>query len=896
MDGEAPQPYPELGTAFDTLSEFLQAVRASPFIASQLSPSCYLPLVVDESFLIERELKSSAAVTCKLGKCQSGKKGRSGRRRTEDELCNFSITAAFDPTSSSFVVQSFTPHLQQAHDLDFHPSPLVENNRSLSDDENDTITALSPSSAPSLSPKSSKKSPRRLRHTLHDPVTGKFTSSRQNSVVETIDEEAASGSSDGQPGKFVIPLLPPSKSRCTHRQKRRRTHAQRSHIDDEVWLAWRVLLGEPVDNGDDEGRRRVELEEVSRMGGRGALRGWGWWEGPESSEEEEGPVETESVEVGRVDEGVMQVEKDSAAALASELPPSSDDIPYEDDAMDLDFDPKIPPSRSRKRPTGKKPAAAKQQQPLFRSPSSLSEVEEQQKVATKAPANEKKKDDLGATAFPSRSASPYSTAVAFFSRPNWVEMKAIPSYRPSPSPHFVTPFSRPERPAPRLATTAPPTLTPVSTAISTAVTCHRLSTQPAQAPKPPLVYTKRRCPPPPPPLHPVVLPTATSSGVEVASPIEEGEIEESRRVPGRALGRAQDGAENEQEEEALQALLELASGKRDSAKQDLPPCSSTAEVAPMYTVKDEWDYPVQDQWGSLSSSPSTTASFEFSPRQSRDRSSSFSSLPSPTLHSPSKTRQFNYPPFPSSAYSPPASVAASASALAFPPRASGASASSNGKARTSGGGGPTFSSFSGSKAQAVAMASAQASQGASWGGKVDDRWAPREEGLTEDYVQRFEQRLWAKGGEQESSGPLDSLYSPANLSVKTSRLLTFDSSFSLPSSLSSTSPCSASLLRLLSSRPKKPPRHRLPTPQSFPTSRTPAALLSQFSDARTRFALEYLYGRSVSEGECQFLEKREKAVWGLARVMAGVAEVNERVKRLDRRDEGRRGGAWYNRQ
>ncbi|GAA6029438.1 hypothetical protein JCM8097_003679 [Rhodosporidiobolus ruineniae] len=538
---------------------------------------------------------------------------------------------------------------------------------------------------------------------------------------------------------------------------------------------------------------------------------------------------------------------------------------------------------------------------------------------------------------PSRPLSPRSLAAAFLSRPYvvsaqpWSAPPEIEGLQPfSPFPHLSTcalipidptlaragkirplvgtppETSRspvfppaPPRPSPSPSSSSSPASPTLSLDFSTAspdtsFTSAALTASPEPiSPRPVLskrkhvhfALPKRTVPPPPPPLH---APSGSSRRASLPPDIPHVSEERESSPTTEELKR---GRSPEDEIDVLEALLELRTPRREIVKREPK------------GWEDEWDSvglsspagPGSSTGGR--SSPSASPDPRFVPSATWLSSLASTSPPAPPPsrlppnlppRAPSTAAHFPPPPRPPPALpsSPPASAVASASALAFRPRLSTSSGPSSFRRSPASSGGRGFSSPSGSsasaasKAQALALASAQSGTGASAGG----RGTPSAE-MGEDGVKALEERLWGKGGDREGF-PLDVLYYPDRLSVKLANLSSSDSSFSAPSALSLA--LSSSFLKLLTAHPK-PPRHRLPALQPFPTLHTPPVLLRQFSDQRVALVLEYLFGRSLELGECAYLEKRERALWGYVRTMAAVAEVNERAKRAGGR--GSSGGS-----
>ncbi|GAA5966356.1 hypothetical protein JCM21900_005144 [Sporobolomyces salmonicolor] len=136
----------------------------------------------------------------------------------------------------------------------------------------------------SPAPPSRKPAPRvrqkTSRHQTRDPVTGAFvrSSSSVGGIMSQASQHSHAGSSrssEVQSQPFVVPARPSSSSRCLYRQKRKRTREQRGHEGDERWRAWREeVLGLPSEEGEGGSGESKGIED---MEGKGALRSWGWW-------------------------------------------------------------------------------------------------------------------------------------------------------------------------------------------------------------------------------------------------------------------------------------------------------------------------------------------------------------------------------------------------------------------------------------------------------------------------------------------------------------------------------------------------------------------------------------------------------------------------------------------
>ncbi|GAA5911111.1 hypothetical protein JCM6882_006878 [Rhodosporidiobolus microsporus] len=915
--------YPALGASFATLSSFVEAVQAvQPFPAS--SPNAApppLPQLVSR----ERRDKESATVTCQLGKRKPGRRLPGEKRKTDAELCRFSITAKLSE-NEDFVVSAFQPHSSVVHEQFAPSSPSLQIHQQ--SDTGDAAGASSTSTSPTLSTSSLPRPHYGLRDSR-----GKFkpspAPSEEGQAPERQPDPPSPTTSSPPSEKFIIPLLPPVDSRYAHRRKRRRPRPQCTHEGNPSWEAWKTLLGDvQVDEQDEEGQPRAaaEVETVRAMSGKGALRSWGWWNGeetPSEDEQDDGLVEKERMS----SEQVVRMELDEAPSSGDELGIGLDD-------SDPDFAPNeaAPPpakwrrksvsssggrarGRGRMRASSGATSGRKPRVRFIEPPEKQSGTVAAQDGARREAADEEKTFSgagflppfssfrlLSPALFPPGPIRPFD----FSPVPQWPTFPPISSSSSSvlfplpPPPSGVFPTS----PAASFISPVPAFASPASSPETAFSSLFSPSTAPPSSPEQELSslsrpsLRERRCPPPPRPFTADDL----SSSALFASPqvsqrphlpdVSERPSEES--VPDVA-GEGERGRQREAEEaQALEALLELSGGGFEVSLLPRPGPSRWAREPPQTGDLAQAEQPLPSGGAGGAFSPFASSSLPTVPRPS------FSNPPSPT--SPSFTLKavktgdaiFTRPPasppattavFPFTPASPPATPEATASALAFKPRAS--SAAGTARRRPPSAGAMLASACSGgSKAQAVAQASAAqgvAQETSSSGKGMEDP--------SEADVERLRQRLWGKGGEQES-GPLDRLYQPTNLQVRLNKLQSTDSTFSPPSIF--TSQAAAAILSLLSTYPR-PPRHRLPALQSFPTVHASPTILAHLpsSNRRVAFALEFLFGRSLSDGECVFLEKREKALWAYVRAMAAVAEVNERVRAVE--GNGRSGRKWMER-
>ncbi|BGP13683.1 hypothetical protein JCM10213_002251 [Rhodosporidiobolus nylandii] len=914
--------FPAVGASFPSLTAFVEAVRAAHRTASSSDTAASTSSGgEDDSVLAVQEYEdgTGATVTCKLSGEYGAGRMAVNSSETEEELCHFAVFAQAqdiaDPSRAFTVTASF-PHSSAAHHAANLPLPL----RLVESDSPLEAQRLSPTGASQVSAR--KPSP---------VMDGHFTSSsRADDQTAPPSSGGATPSQDEAPQRFIVPLLPPSNARSGRKQKRGRSQVDRTHEEDVDWIVWGYALGELDDDAEQaEKRRKVEHEKVSRMGGKGALRSWGWWAG-EVSEGSEVDAELDAAPETTMEDSdiarVVQVD-----SLTSSSTPERED-------SDDDFTPLAPPAprrssgrgrggRGRGRGRGRAKKARIPSSPAMstrttrRNALELSELRElQQEPDGEQAANG---DDASHPAFstsprpltptspirlyPIIDAAPWSTPdhQASFLVGNPFPFPHLPTCLFSPAPPhpqvnaprsesralppirsfdnaFLSSPSSPASPSnafafsPNLSLTSgsPDTLVTSSFSGSPVLNDAPLGEAFSVEPKPASPPKRRVCPPPPPPFSSpenalqlsVKVSQKPTLPVVAEDDLEEGEVRETGALPS-------DEASNAREADVLAALLELRHSPRSDRLGDTG----------------AW----HDEWAALPASPTESTASPFSsnpapsppsfpPSDPASPSSERSAFSSPSAHFPSfasSAADFSLSspslPRPTMADAAPSSQNASASALSFRPRVS-VSVSSSGARRPSG---------ASSKAQAVALASARQ---AKMGGVAELRDAVSEEQLGADDVAHLREQLWSERGEREGV-PFDPLYAPTLLSVKLSRLAS-DRSFVAPPVLSL--PSASSFLQLLANLPK-PSRARLPALQSVPTVLASASVRAQLADPRVLLALEYLYNRRLSEGECAFLEKREKAFWVLVRFMAAVAEVNER----SRQESGSRGGGrgWLRR-
>ena len=150
------------------------------------------------------------------------------------------------------------------------------------------------SSAPSRQRLPDSPASQKARHQLRDPLTGAFirsTSSDDPSYSpSTLTKRNGSFSLNSRkssrppPRPFEIPFLydrseSSDEEGRSRRKKRKRTTEEAEHEGDEEWKEWKKNMGFI---------QVARYDVIDAMGGRGALRRWGWWKekGTEQTNEE----------------------------------------------------------------------------------------------------------------------------------------------------------------------------------------------------------------------------------------------------------------------------------------------------------------------------------------------------------------------------------------------------------------------------------------------------------------------------------------------------------------------------------------------------------------------------------------------------------------------------------
>ncbi|GAA5906301.1 hypothetical protein JCM5296_000309 [Sporobolomyces johnsonii] len=1059
--------YPVPGTSFTSLSTFLQSVQSvRPSLPQPVSSSSSAPSPQDlvELLVKEDQHGQRMVVRCKLGVRKPGRRKSGERRRTDDELCDFSITAELDPnrprSAPRFLVTDYTPHSPFAHSFPWgmssphssnHPltvacepeehEPMPGSGRDEQDQEQNDDEDHGPDDSPS-SPSLKRASllpAKQRRHQIRDPITGAFVRASSSSssvggiVIQASQPRNADSSlaSEARSQPYVIPVLPSASSRCLYRQKRKRTREQRDHEGDEQWRAWREeVLELPAaewEGGDGE-RRGMEVME-----GKGALRSWGWWKEAEVDDEPMEPVAEAGAARASVadpahattsaedDELLLMPPPASPSELRSRSPrndrrrtrPPTEDWDESTEVVDM-MDDEWKPSKGgrtrgagRRGPTGKGRGSTKgttrgsDYQP---DPPTLRPRSNRSTAAIEPPVR------LDSTEDPNHAESTFSTTTAaFFARPKlscYSEQAVAPSTHssrsgsqrlegpPSPFPHikgcelFPDVFDAsassgylPPTPA-SSSSTQPFQLLPIRT--------HRFSPSPSLSPSdafsptttttttfsPETTFTDSPATITSSPLLPTFVPsqskdrgqsqdeedvlqallelgtsTATSTPAIGLGLVFETELEQHDVQPP-VEGAVREEATLEEvkrpDEEAARPLLHLEEREKGLEADSLPTAerieeekmdgetkeaAQDEELEQGEIVQDSSPRPLSTTLVSssitdtVSSSSARDDAFRSitvkDPRASRWMSAQDTDAP-PSLPSPVESTPQPVPPARETPYQllafdqpsggdpslpPSVSPESTPSALSFKPRRSSHPSRISGANPTSLSPSST-SALSSKKVRrltspsltfSIAEASRATAQEAARKTAREKEWDLQRTG---EEVEKLRKRLWG-GWKEGEGGKLDSLYCPTSLPRKLARLSAASPSYTPPAILdvprspssgssgganSTAAAPSSPYLTLLSPVVGRPPRPLLPSlnldsmPASSLLRPRPPLPASTATDRRISFALEYLYGRTVTDAESAHLEKREKAFWGFVRTMAGVAEVNERYSRLEREE------------
>uniref|UniRef100_A0A0K3CFT9 BY PROTMAP: gi/342321531/gb/EGU13464.1/ ATP-dependent RNA helicase DBP8 [Rhodotorula glutinis ATCC 204091] n=2 Tax=Rhodotorula toruloides TaxID=5286 RepID=A0A0K3CFT9_RHOTO len=833
--------YPAVGTTFSlplpVVLDSLRAVR--PLLPSPPTSTSSTDEVRLEPRQVELQTRThplgkGVTVKCKLGSRKGGRRRPGEKRLSDDELCSFRLVlqlseSPIDPSIPSYVVTESLPHSHYTH----HHHHTLFPRDCLENDVNSITLDPSPSSRIDF----------------------------ENRLLVF-----RSG--------YTVPILHSDIPRTTAHYRssnRRRPAASLDH--DENWQFWEDAL--EVDGAGEAKRKRRKV--VMDMGGLGALKEWGWVDGLDEYGEEEEPFEEEIAQNGVV---AMETEgADGGTEGHRDAGQPRGEIGDGQDAGDegeqngvASASPSPPPSLSPEALQALQPSTKRRRSTTTGSPAWLPGIARSSRRATRRVASaevfeatDTEGDIYGAVAAEQQEQIDEmdeamreeeealdklaSDVAAFLIRPQRMQITSQSvtiSNIAAPSP--LTPFTPPARnfPPPSPTSPADSSVTASSPADSYFSPCGERDTS----------------------LSSVETPTRTFARPRARS-VRFADEEEAKHVRAAALSASagevvehkqeekyelvSDDVDKEREKQALQALLGLSGWRPQPPPppSDVIQQSASAAPDPQAPPSPAASHALPEGSGATATSqfpagasPSATSALAFRPR--------VSSKPAPRRPTPTSALFI-----PSARKSAP-TFSSRASKPFMPPslQASGAS-----------------------RAVAVAQASArekegrQQQQGTSGGGRVGGTTlsAKDETALAE----AFRERLWRSGGDFEG-GRLDSLYSAATLAKKLELIRTVTP---FPTSPILRTPSSAIYLSILS-KPHRPSRARLPSLQSLPTFDTPPDILSLFN--RIRLALEYLYGRSVSTNEMAFLERREKAVWALARTMAAVAEVNERAMRVRR--------------
>ncbi|BGP22321.1 ATP-dependent RNA helicase DBP8 [Rhodotorula toruloides] len=860
--------YPAVGTTFSLalplVLDSLRAVRPllpPPSISSPDNHS-HVPTLV-ELQTRTHPLGKGLTVKCKLGSRPSGRRRPGEQRLSDGELCNFRLVlqrfdSLDDPSIPSYVITESIPHSHYPHQ---HQHTLFPRDCH----ENDANT-------PTLDPSSSARLDFDNRLLV-------FRSG------------------------FAVPVLQsriPS-TRAHHRSShRRRPAASLDH--DGQWVHWEDTLGLDGQRGEKRKRRKVFME----MGGFGALKAWGWVDGlgefgmeEESSEEEEvgqeqvfatgtslldavalapddemEAEESGGEEAGTDEQQVGDQQDVAAAASASPTPPplttGAQQQPWKTSRRRRFTSVASPawlPGVARNSRQATRSVSAAEASDATDSPIHLfgyATAERQDLADEIDEAMREEEEALDKLA---------SDVAAFLIRPQRMHIKSqaiaistLATLAP------LTPFKPPARNLPKL-----PPISPHDSSVTTSShvdsyfsPCRERDTSLSSVETPTRTFARPRTR------------SVRFADEEVAKEIrapasgapESGKSDVHFGVQGDDQTEEQPAASNKvdkgREEQALQGLLGLFGWR----PQPLPPTTrnSVVQNGPTASIVDSPPSPLAISHPLPGGDTASSAS-PFSAGPSLSATSALGFRPRVS------TKAIARRPTPASALFNPS---VGKSALAFSSRASKPFVP------------PSLQGSGASRAVAVAQASArereerQQAQGSNGSGRVSGTpsYQPDETAQAE----ALRERLWRSRGDAEG-GRLDPLYWAATLDRKFEQIRSV-TPFPTPPILRT--PSSVVYIDLLS-KPHRPSRARLPNLQSLPTFDTSPDILGPFNDKRIRLALEYLYGRSVSLNEMAFLERRETAVWTLARTMAAVAEVNERVMRMRSSGLGQDEPRWRNR-
>ncbi|BGP05479.1 hypothetical protein JCM10049v2_001285 [Rhodotorula toruloides] len=851
--------YPAAGTTYTLpLSVILDSLRA---VRPLLPSPSNAPSSTDEVHLEPRQVElqtrahplgKGVTVKCKLGSRKGGRRRPGEKRLSDDELCSFRLVlqlsdSTADPSIPSYVVTESLPHSHYTHQ---HQNTLFPRKCF----END---------APSI--------------TLDPSPSSRIDFENRLFVFRS---------------GYTVPILQSDIPRTTAHYRssnRRRPAASLDH--DENWRLWEDVVG--LDGAREAKRQRRDV--VREMGGMGALKAWGWVDGLDEfgeGEEEEGEEEEEEEEERLAEEvaqhgtvmdeasgpiGTTEGRVDVARSIGEEVGNEQDAGDEGEQNGVASASPSPPPSlppqgqpassgiskRRRSRTTASPawlPGIARSSRHATRRVASVEipeatdternvysgiAAEQQEQIDEMDEAMRQDEEALDKLA---------TDVAAFLIRPQRMQiMSRSTTLTDIAAPSSLTPFTPPPRNFPPASPTSPTdsSVTASSPADSYFSPCGERDTSLSSVETPTRTFARSRA-------RSVrfadeeeakQVRAAVSAS---ASVMMECKHEEKQELVSDDVDKERE-LDKEREQQALQGLLGLSGWRPQLSHPSSDVIQQSATAAPVAQAPPQpaVSHALPEGNGATAASqipagpsPSATSALAFRPRVS-SKAAARRLMPASALFIPS-TRK---------------------SALTFSSRAS--------KPFTP----LTVQASGAARAVAVAQASArewegrQQQQGASGGGRVGGSTLSEQEEMA--HAEAFKERLWRSGGDFEG-GRLDSLYSATTLAKKLEQIRTV-TPFATPSIFRT--PSSAVYLSLLST-PHRPSRARLPSLQSLPTFDTPPDVLALFNDKRVRLALEYLYGRSVSTNEMAFLERREKAVWALARTMAAVADVNERAMRV----------------
>ncbi|GAA5967980.1 hypothetical protein JCM11641_003687 [Rhodosporidiobolus odoratus] len=822
-----------------TLPAALDAIRAvhRSLATPQTTPNS---LNDDQLGVVIKEAAGGigATVSCKLGRRKPGRKKAGDRRINDRELCPFNLKSQQqETTTSAFTVTSFTPHSLLAHSRASDTIFLPPNQRAAISGEVATAPAVAPDrpfataaygAAPTISTIASPPSV--------SPTRGNPLGLEVDRVwVQLFADNPLATSITAEPAKFVISLLPAASTRSGRRQKRPRATSQGFPDVDPSWTAWRALLGEAGAGAAMQKKWEKEVGEADRMGGKGALRAWGWWkeETSQESDEEAGqqPPNLELLEA---------VQEHAASAIQHAFPNSSSPEAQGSDG-DEDFTPAslIRPRRSSVRTrNGGARSGTNRRSRIPTSPA----------MSTRRTLRANPEDTLDLAGIPGvlveeqtsgtdpsltfsiPRLSPASLSSAFFACPQTADFPEWSSAQYSSAEGYL-----PVSPFPHHSDCA--LHSPTSF----------LSQQPGRS-----LDTARMIPYALDNASPPVSPASTisSAGLFTFSP-------------------AHSFASAGSPETSFTSTFAESPAEYDAFSNEPPPCQPDSPTLP-HVPRGQSPWPCAQPKAPpaeltipASNVSHFTALAEVMEEQLEEGEIREELSEKDTVN-PEKE----------------ADVLAALLELSSSPRATHMSV--------------------GAEDNSAHLLSGQAERGSEFCEDEDPFIQPFLLSLPtpsapDSRIGSDNRKVHAEAQSTSATStaifPFRPLYKPNILATKISQLQANSASSAPPIlSLAAASP----FLGFLSTYPR-PARSRLPALDSFPTLHTPPSVLADFTDPRVGVVLEYLYGRKVSTGECAFLEKRERALWMLMRVMAAVAEVNERSMAEISSGRGRQSRDWMSR-